>query len=61
MRRGDPLIYSPRISADDLLGVPDLLRKEPGGYVPGDIKSGAEKKAAATRARVSRNFITPSS
>jgi hypothetical protein len=41
MRRGEPLIYSPRISADDLLGVPDLLRKESGGYVPGDIKSGA--------------------
>jgi predicted RecB family nuclease len=41
MRRGEPLIYSPRISADDLLGVPDLLRKEIGGYVPGDIKSGA--------------------
>jgi hypothetical protein len=26
---------------DDLLGMPDLLRKEMGGYVPGDIKSGA--------------------
>ena len=41
MQRGEPLIYSGRISADDLLGVPDLLRKEAGGYVPGDIKSGA--------------------
>lgn len=41
MQRGEPLIYSARISADDLLGVPDLLRKETGGYVPGDIKSGA--------------------
>ena len=41
MQRGEPLIYSGRISADDLLGVPDLLRKEVGGYVPGDIKSGA--------------------
>jgi predicted RecB family nuclease len=41
MQRAEPLIYSPRISADDLLGVPDLLRKEAGGYVPGDIKSGA--------------------
>jgi predicted RecB family nuclease len=37
----EPLIYSGRISAEDLLGVPDLLRKETGGYVPGDIKSGA--------------------
>lgn len=41
MERGEPLIYSGRISADDLLGVPDLLRRETGGYVPGDIKSGA--------------------
>jgi predicted RecB family nuclease len=41
MQRGEPLIYSGRISADDLVGVPDLLRKETGGYVPGDIKSGA--------------------
>ena len=39
--RGDPLIYSGRISAGDLLGIPDLLRKEGGGYVAGDIKSGA--------------------
>jgi predicted RecB family nuclease len=40
MGRGDSLIYGGRIRTDDLLGVPDLLRKEPGGYVPGDIKSG---------------------
>src|SRR5258706_2831 len=40
MARGDSLIYGGRIRADDLRGVPDLLRKEPGGYVPGDIKSG---------------------
>ena len=41
MRRGDALIYGGRISADDLIGIPDLLRKEVGGYIPGDIKSGA--------------------
>ena len=41
MRRGDALIYGGRISADDLIGMPDLLRKEVGGYIPGDIKSGA--------------------
>lgn len=41
MEQGEPLIYSGRISADGLLGIPDLLRKEPGGYVAGDIKSGA--------------------
>lgn len=44
MRRGEPLIYSGRISAGDLLGVPDLLRKSDGGYVPGDIKSGMAKE-----------------
>lgn len=41
MRRGESLIYGGRIAVDDLLGIPDLLRKEVGGYVPGDIKSGA--------------------
>ena len=40
MLRGEALIYGGRIRADDLLGVPDLLRKEGTGYVPIDIKSG---------------------
>jgi predicted RecB family nuclease len=44
MSRGEPLIYGGRISAEDLLGMPDLLRKETGGYVPGDIKSGRGKE-----------------
>lgn len=43
MARGEPLIYGGRIHADDLRGAPDLLRKETGGYVPGDIKSGRGK------------------
>jgi predicted RecB family nuclease len=46
MRRGEPLIYGGRISADGLLGVPDLLRKSIGGYVPGDIKSGSGEESA---------------
>jgi hypothetical protein len=41
MQRGEPLIYSERIQEAGLLGDPDLLRKETGGYVAGDIKSGA--------------------
>jgi len=41
MSRGDTLIYGGRIRADDLLGDPDLLRRKQGGYVAGDIKSGA--------------------
>jgi predicted RecB family nuclease len=40
MQRREPLILGCRISADDLLGDPDLLRLEGGGYVPIDIKSG---------------------
>jgi predicted RecB family nuclease len=45
MSRGEPLIYGGRISAGDLLGDPDLLRQELGGYVAGDIKSGAGEEA----------------
>lgn len=41
MQRGEPLIYSGRFHAGDLLGDPDLLRKEDAGYVAGDIKSGS--------------------
>ena len=44
MSKGMPLIYGGCIRADDLLGRPDLLRKEAGGYVPGDIKSGRGKE-----------------
>jgi hypothetical protein len=46
MRRGEPLIYGGRIAADGLLGVPDLLRKSTGGYIPGDIKSGSGEEGA---------------
>jgi uncharacterized protein len=38
---GKDLIYGGRIHAGDLLGEPDLLRREGNGYVAGDIKSGA--------------------
>lgn len=40
LRHREPLIYGGRISAGGLLGVPDLLRLEPNGYTPIDIKSG---------------------
>jgi hypothetical protein len=46
MDQREPLIYGGRISADDLLGEPDILRLEGGGYVPGDIKSGAGEEGA---------------
>lgn len=40
MANGEPLIYGGCIRHGDLLGRPDLLRKELGGYAPADIKSG---------------------
>jgi predicted RecB family nuclease len=43
MACGESLIYGGRIAAEDLIGMPDLLRKERGGYVPGDVKSGRGK------------------
>jgi len=42
--RREPLIYSGRLSIDELLGEPDLLRLENGGYVAIDIKSGAGRE-----------------
>lgn len=47
MDRGKPLIYNGRITADDLVGEPDLLRKDGNGYTAGDIKSGAGEEGAA--------------
>jgi predicted RecB family nuclease len=38
--RGDTLIYGGRLSIDELVGEPDLLRREGAGYVSIDIKSG---------------------
>ena len=46
MVAGEPLIYGGRIRADDLLGEPDLLRKQGHGYAAGDIKSGAGLEGA---------------
>jgi predicted RecB family nuclease len=47
IERRVPLIYSARLSVEGLLGVPDLLRLEEGGYVAIDIKSGAGKELAS--------------
>jgi len=38
---GVELIYSGRISAGNLIGEPDLLRRSGDGYISGDIKSGS--------------------
>lgn len=45
--RGEPLIYSGRISADNLVGEPDILRRSGNGYVAGDIKSGVGLEGAS--------------
>lgn len=47
MAARQPLIYSGRISAGDLLGEPDLLRWEGSGYIAGDIKSGAGEEGGS--------------
>ena len=44
IQRGDTLIYSGRLSVDELLGEPDLLRREGGGYAAIDIKSGSAQE-----------------
>ena len=41
IQRNEALIYNGRLSTDELLGEPDLLRREENGYVAIDIKSGA--------------------
>jgi len=41
INNGVELIYSGRISAGNLIGEPDLLRRESNGYISGDIKSGS--------------------
>jgi predicted RecB family nuclease len=46
--RREPLIYSGRLSVHELLGEPDLLRFEQGGYVAVDIKSGAGREGSDT-------------
>jgi uncharacterized protein len=48
MQRGDQLIYGGRITQGDLVGMPDLLRREGAGYVAGDIKSGSGEEGADT-------------
>jgi uncharacterized protein len=56
MDRSDPLIYAGRLSADDLLGEPDLLRREGNGYIAGDIKSGAGEEGAEDNRRLKTRY-----
>ena len=56
MDRGEPLIYAGRIRAGDLLGDPDLLRKEGEGYVAIDIKSGAGEEGAEDLSKPKKHY-----
>lgn len=56
IERKEPLIYSGRISADDLLGEPDLLRLDEDGYVAGDIKSGAGEEGVVDDRRPKKHY-----
>ena len=56
IERKEPLIYSGRISADDLLGEPDLLRLDENGYVAGDIKSGAGEEGVVYDPRPKKHY-----
>jgi uncharacterized protein len=47
MERGDNLIYSGRITAGDLVGEPDILRRHDNAYISGDIKSGAGEEGSS--------------
>jgi predicted RecB family nuclease len=56
IEKKEPLIYRGRISADDLLGEPDLLRLGEDGYVAGDIKSGAGEEGDADDPRPKKHY-----
>lgn len=56
MKRGDNLIYAGRIQADDLLGDPDLLRKEGDGYIAGDIKSGVGEEGSEDQTKPKKHY-----
>jgi len=56
MESGVSLIYNSRISHDDLLGEPDLLRKEGNGYVAGDIKSGSGEDGDEDNRKLKKHY-----
>lgn len=56
MEQGVQLIYSGRLSVDDLLGEPDLLRKEGPGYVAGDIKSGSGEEGDDDKGKLKKSY-----
>lgn len=56
MNAGASLIYNGRISHGDLLGEPDLLRKEGSGYIAGDIKSGSGEEGDEDNRKLKKHY-----
>lgn len=56
MQKGELLIYGGRIRTDNLLGDPDLLRREASGYVAGDIKSGSAEQGSDDESKPKRHY-----
>jgi predicted RecB family nuclease len=56
MQRAEPLIYGGRIRFNNLLGDPDLLRREAAGYVAGDIKSGSAEEGSDSESKPKRHY-----
>lgn len=56
MDRGESLIYRGRIQADDLLGEPDLLRRDGDRYVAIDIKSGAGEEGTEDLSKPKKHY-----
>jgi uncharacterized protein len=54
--RGDALIYAGRLTVDDLVGQPDVLRRDADQYVPVDIKSGAGEEGHEDDARLKPHY-----
>ncbi|GJL52269.1 MAG: hypothetical protein NPIRA01_34960 [Nitrospirales bacterium] len=50
------LIYSGRLSVNDLLGEPDLLRNDGEGYVAGDIKSGSGEEGDEDQGKPKKTY-----
>jgi hypothetical protein len=56
MARRKPLIYGGGLTADDLIGEPDLLEWTGNGYIPGDIKSGSGFEGDENEGRFKKHY-----
>ncbi len=56
IEQGTSLIYNGRLSINNLLGEPDLLRKEGTGYIAGDIKSGSGEEGDTDSGKLKKSY-----